>query len=95
MGNVKPVTADGQALPGAAGASIGEMHITSGSTQSNGYDCGCHTIMALRAMAAVAVQGGSWFDVGAHLPEGKDEERDDAWRLQFAAECFAGQITLT
>lgn len=92
VGNVQPVLANGQPLDGVDGARIKEMHIVPGSLQDNAFDCGCHTIMALRSMAVVGVKGRSWFDLG--LPEHQDVERDAAWRMQIAAECFAGAVAL-
>lgn len=91
IGNVKPVDTDGISVHGAAGLHISEVHIISGSTQSNSYDCGCHAIMAMRAVAVVAMTGQH---IETQLPAESDANADAAWRLQVAEECLAGQIEL-
>ena len=92
MGNVKPVLEDGSPLQGAAGCQVAEMHIVAGSTQSNCFDCGCHTIMSLRAIAAVVLDGQPWFDISLKLPAESDPLQDAAWRQQIADECLIGSI---
>jgi hypothetical protein len=92
VGNVIPETTEGSHLAAVEHASITELHIIDGSAQSNGYDCGCHAIMALRAMAWVYTSGRSWFDLP--LPAGGDEARDAAWRSQIASEVVSGSIVL-
>ena len=94
IGNVKPLAADGTSLSQA-----GSVHVTiaaagniAGTSQSNGYDCGCHAIMGLRALALTASTGGSWHDLP--LPAGSDAQRDLEWRQQIALECVEGQIAL-
>jgi hypothetical protein len=87
--NAVPVTKDGQPMATAGRAKI-ESVTVAGSTQSNGHDCGCHTAMALRAMAAAAAAGRRWDD--ALLPDTTDARRDRAWRNALASDCLQRRL---
>lgn len=75
------------------GVQIADVAWVNGSRQSNGWDCGCHCIMNLRALAEHAQQQIAWREL--QLQTECSVSRDAAWRAQVAEECLALQILLT
>lgn len=96
MQAVKAVT---NMLPGGAHEGLdAEVVPVTAATQSNGSECGPHTLMNMRALAKHAADAAclgnkvAW-DTVPLLPQGCNIDRDCAWREQLGDECVARQIS--
>ena len=78
----------------SSGVTFKDPVIIDAAVQSNGWDCGCHAIMNLRAVAHTAVvEELDWVDM--ELPTGQDAARDLRWRKQIAQECLDRVVRLS
>lgn len=76
-----------------SGVTFKPPRVIQAAQQSNGWDCGCHAIMNMRALASTAVLDEmDWTEMA--LPVGVDTARDDVWRERVAEECLARTVQL-
>lgn len=75
-------------------ARISNTSVLASAVQTNGYDCGCHALMNMRALATAAalLPEVHWSEL--QLPVGSDEQRDAAWRRQLVDELLSADLEL-